>query len=211
MGATKPACAGATARRQTARTLSSVTCRSSTTAPSATDRGSVARSSSWLAIAARPWRRWSSAAPKGPSDGRSTTLDHEVHERPPPATMTRSGVRPASSRLDLRARRGPAARARRRRSRRAPDPVAQLAVDLDRDLAGRLGDGGRVDVRPAWRCGSTTTPRRAAASRRDHSSSVMCGAAGASISRSRRIASSHASPTGDRRARGSGRGCSSAP
>ena len=70
------------------------------------------------------------------------------------------------------------------------DLVAQLAVDLDRDLAGRLddrrastsGQRSRVDRRPRL---------AGAASRRRHSSSVMCGAAGASISSSSRTASSH--------------------
>ena len=53
------------------------------------------------------------------------------------------------------------------------------------------GQASRMDRRPG---------ARPSASRRLHSSSVMCGAAGASISSSSRIASSHSAAAGDRRA-----------
>ena len=76
---------------------------------------------------------------------------------------------------------------------RDDDPVADLAVDLDRDLPGLVDDRGRVDRRPGL--GVDRRPLRPVpATTRDQSSSVMCGAAGASISSSNRIASRQAGP-----------------
>ena len=89
------------------------------------------------------------------------------------------------------------------------DPVAQLAVDLDRDLAGRLRRPPRGRPRARLAYGSTPRARRPRPPA-DHSSSVTCGAAGASISSSSRIASSHSGPRPPP-CRGSGTACSPAP
>ena len=87
-----------------------------------------------------------------------------------------------------------------REPRRHAHHVAQLAVDLDRqlDLVGRHAGPGRRPARP--RCGSSATSPPAASRRRDHSSSAMCGATGASISSSRRTASSQPGRARGRRA-----------
>ena len=118
----------------------------------------------------------------------------------PPAWMTRSA---SGRRAAPRSPRGSPGRSRSSVAWSASvgdgDPVAQLAVDLDRHLAVGLGGRGHVDVRPGLACGSTTTARRPRPAAAHHSSSVMCGAAGASISSSSRIASSHAARARDRR------------
>ena len=80
--------------------------------------------------------------------------------------------RPAGQdRHDLRAGQGRASRSARSASAGDDDPVAQLAVDLDRHLAGRLGRRRHVDLRPRLgvdrgplparrgRRGATTAPR----------------------------------------------------
>ena len=120
--------------------------------------------------------------------------------RPPPAWMIRSGVRPASRAAIFGRGQGEPPRARPGQVRPARSTRSRsLPLTWIGHLAGRLGRGGRVDLRPALgvdrRHGSP-----AAARRRDQSSSVMCGAAGASISSSSRIASSQAGAAGDRRA-----------
>ena len=110
---------------------------------------------------------------------------------PPPATTIRSGARPSRIVADPLTREHRRLDVGGRGVGRDGDLVAQLAVDLDRDLAGRLDDRARVDLGPGLRRGSTSTAGRPRPARRLHSSSLMCGAAGASISSSRRIASSH--------------------
>ena len=71
--------------------------------------------------------------------------------RPPPAWMTRSGCRRPSSGADLVARQDDLLELDLADPGRHGDLVAQLAVDLDRDLAGLLGRGRLVDLRPALR------------------------------------------------------------